>query len=201
MRKKVKRIAKQRKQNNKNSHSTFNNYNRNRLANSNSFYRTKRPSSKEVFATVATVLGIAVIIVGIIVFVSTKLTKSNPDTISIFSGKTYLASLNINSSSKYKDVLYETDNLHSFDGIVLGESEYNGEKRFRFCVDKNGITSYDTEITDAQGQLFESPTYKGVGKVEVYKRTYTNSNGEAKDTFYYKIYCDQSEVKQVSLDS
>ncbi|WP_238882038.1 hypothetical protein [Clostridium sp. YIM B02551] len=201
MRKKVKRIAKQRKQNRNSSHSTFNSYNRNRLANSNSIYRSRRPSSKEIFATLAMVLGVAVVIVGIIVFVSLKLTKSKPDTISIFSGKAYLSSLNINSSSKYEDVLYETDNLHSFDGVVLGESEYNGEKRFRFCVDKNGITSYDTEITEAQGQLLESPTYKGVGKVEVYKRTYTNSNGEAKDTFYYKIYCDQSEVKQISLDS
>ena len=201
MRKKVKRIVKQRKQNKKNSHSTFNNFNRNRLANSNSIYTSRKTSPKGIFATVAMLSGVIAVIVGIIVFVSFKFTKSTPDTISIFSGKAYLSSLNIDSNSKYKDVLYETDNLHSFDGIVLGESEYNGEKRFRFCVDKNGVTSYDTEITEAQGQLLESSTYKGEGKVEVYKRTYTNSSGELKDTFYYKIYCDQSEVKQISLDS
>lgn len=161
---------------------------------SNKIFSNSRNTPKNLrkVLLVGVISAILLVVIGIISF-------SDEKVIYIFSGKAYLNSLGVNTDSKYEDSMLETYRLQDFEGVVLGKSELNGEKRYIFCVNKDGVLSYDTEITEAQGEVILSNEYLNNGKVAVYNRTYKNNEGKKIKTYYYKIYCDASQVKEISI--
>ncbi len=172
----------------------------NKLRNHKKYKYDKKPIIATSSPSIKKIVGVGLVAIGLLVIITIAIgIVTSKQTISVFSGKAYLKSLGVDSSSKYENNILETYNLEVFEGVVLGRSKLNGENRFIFCVNKDGVVSYDTEITEVQGEIVLSSEYLNNGKVTVYNRFYENNEGKKVKTYYYKIYCDISQVKDMNI--
>lgn len=125
---------------------------------------------------------------------------SKDEQVSMFSGKEYLKSLNIANTSDFNDEFMDSYLLNMVDGYAIGVTNGDGtEKRYRFSVRRDGLNSYDVELTDVQVQLRYPTISNQIPRVDVFKRTYKNKKGEYVSTFYYKVVCPQGMIKNMDM--